>query len=108
MIKQVYDNRVDDILDYLRTRIIKEPFKEDIGPLVDNYVKMANVQIRTIEVRQKQDNEIIKKLEKDLKYYQGNENTFVFLNNQSKAREENKVIIKYLENLLREVNNGIY
>lgn len=108
MIKQVYDNRVDDILDYLRTRIIKEPFKEDIGPLVDNYVKMANIQIRSLEVAQKRDFEILKKLEKDLKYYQGNENTFAFLNNQSKGREENKVIIKYLENFLREVNNGIY
>lgn len=108
MIKHIYDNRVDDILDYLRTRIIKESLKEDIGTLVDNYVKMANIQIRTLEVAQKRDFEILKKLEKDLKYYQSNENRFAFLNNQLKEREENKVIIKYLENFLREVNNGIY
>ena len=37
MIKQVYDNRVDEILDNLKNRITKEPFGEDIGPLVDNY-----------------------------------------------------------------------
>ena len=108
MIKQIYDNRVDDILDYLRTRIIKEPFKEDIGPLVDNYVKMANIQIRSLEVAQKRDFEILKKLEKELMYYKGLEDEFNLLNNQSKGREENKVIIKYLENFLREVNNGIY
>ena len=108
MRKQVYDSRTDEILDNLKNRITKEPFGEDIGSLVDNYVKMANIQIRTLEVTQKRDFEILKKLEKDLKYYQGNENTFAFLNNQSKGREENKVIIKYLENFLREVNNGIY
>lgn len=108
MVKQVYDNRVDEILDNLKNRIIEERFAEDIESLVDDYVKMANTQIRTLEVAQKRDFEILKKLEKDLKCYQGNENTFAFLNNQSKGREENKVIIKYLENFLREVNNGIY
>ena len=108
MIKQVYNNRVDEILDNLKNRITEEKFAEHIESLVNDYVKMANIQIRTLEVAQKRDFEILKKLEKDLKYYQGNENTFAFLNNQSKGREENKVIIKYLENFLREVNNGIY
>lgn len=108
MIKQIYDNRVDDILDYLRTRIIKEPFKEDIGPLVDNYVKMANIQIRTLEVAQKRDFEILKKLEKDLKYYKDQEKDLAFIANQSEAHKEFKVLINYLENFLREVNNGIY
>ena len=110
MIKQVYDNRIDEILDNLKNRIINEKdlVNENLDSLVDNYVKMANIQIRTLEVAQKRDFEILKKLEKDLKYYQGIENEFAFLNNQSKAREENKVIIKYLENFLREVNNGIY
>ena len=108
MIKEVYDNRVDEILDNLKNRITKEPFGEDIGPLVDNYVKMANIQIRTLEIKQKNDAEILKILEKDLMYYKGLENEFMLLNNQSEARKENKVIIKYLENFLREVNNGIY
>lgn len=107
MIKHIYDNRVDDILDYLRTRIIKEPFKEDIGPLVDNYVKMANIQIRTLEVAQKRDFEIIKKLEKDLEYYRKQEKDLSFIANESVAHKEYKAIAKYLENLLREVNNGI-
>lgn len=108
MSKHIYDSRIDEILDNLKDRITKEPFGEDIGPLVDNYVKIANIQIRSLETVQKGDFEILKKLEKDLKYYQGNENAFAFLNNQSKGREENKVIINYLENFLREVNNGIF
>ena len=108
MIKQVYDNRVDEILDNLKNRIIEEKFADLLDSLVVDYAKMANIQIRTLEVAQKRNFEILKKLEKDLKYYQGNENTFAFLNNQSKGREENKVIIKYLENFLREVNNEIY
>ena len=108
MIKQVYDNRVDEILDNLKNRITKEPFGEDIGPLVDNYVKMANIQIRNLEVTQKRDFEILKKLEKDLKYYKDQEKDLAFIANQSEAHKEFKVIIKYLENFLREVNNGIY
>ena len=108
MIKQVYDNRVDDILDYLRNRIIKEPFKEDIGPLVDNYLKMANIKIRTLEVVQKRDFEILKKLEKDLKYYKDQTNEIGLIAKESGAHKEYIAITKYLENFLREVNNGIY
>lgn len=103
MIKQVYDSRVDEILDNLKNRITKEPFGEDIGPLVDNYVKVANIQIRTIEIDQKKNIEILKRLEKDLMYYKGLEDEFNLLNNQSKAREENKAIINYLKNFL----NGV-
>lgn len=108
MIKQVYDNRVNEILDNLKNRIINEKFAEHLESLIDDYVKMANIQIISLETAQKRDFEIIKKLEKDLKYYKGNENTFAFLNNQSEARGENKVIINYLENFLMEVNNGIF
>ena len=104
MIKQV-----DEILDNLKNRITKEPFgEEDIGPLVDNYVKMANIQIRTLEIKQKNDAEILKILEKDLMYYKGLENEFMILNNQSEARKENKLIINYLESFFRRINNGIY
>ena len=104
MIKQVYDNRTDEILDCLKNRITKEPFVEDIGPLVDNYVKMANIQIRTLEVTQKRDFEILKKLEKDLEYYKNQEHDLTFIANESEAHKEYKVIVKYLENLLKEVN----
>lgn len=108
MSKHIYDNRMDEILDNLKDRILKEQFAEHIETLVNDYVKIANTQIRSLETVQKRDFEILKKLEKDLKYYQGNENTFAFINNQSKAREENKVIINYLKAFLREVNNGIF
>lgn len=107
MIKQVYANRIDEILDYLKNKIIKEPFPENIETYVDNYVKIANIQVRTIEINQKKDNEILKRLEKELIYYNNLENEFALLNNQSKAREENKVIIGFLNNFLREINNGI-
>ena len=104
MIKQIYDSRTDEILDCLKNRIIKEPFVEDIGPLVDNYVKMANIQIRTLEVTQKRDFEILEKLEKDLEYYKNQEKDLTFIANESEAHKEIKVIVKYLENLLKEVN----
>ena len=108
MKKQIYDSRTDEILDNLKNRIIKDPFNENLDTLVNNYVKISGIQVRTLDATLKRDFEVVKKLEKDLKYYQDIENTFAFLNNQSKKREENKVIIKYLENFLREVNNGIY
>lgn len=108
MIKQVYDNRVDEILDNLKNRITKEPFGEDIGPLVDNYVKMSNVQIRSIEISQKQNAEILNKLEKDLKYYKDQTNEIGLIAKGSEAHKEYIAITKYLENFLREVNNGIY
>ena len=88
MMKQVYDNRVDEILDNLKNRITKEPFGEDIGPLVDNYVKISSLQIRTIEVNQKNNIDILAKLEKDLIYYKNLENEFALLNNQSKAEKK--------------------
>lgn len=44
MIKQVFDNRVDEILDNLKNRIIEEKFAEHIESLVDDYAKMANIQ----------------------------------------------------------------
>ena len=108
MSKHIYDNRVDEILDNLKNRITKEPFGENIGPLVDNYLKMANIQIRSLEVVQKRDFEILQKLEKDLEYYKNLEKDFTFIANESEAHKENKVIVKYLENFLGEVNNGIY
>lgn len=108
MSKHIYDNRVDEILDNLKNRITKEPFGENIGPLVDNYVKMANIQIRYLEVTQKRDFEIIKKLEKDLEYYRKQEKDLSFIANESVAHKEYKAIVKYLENFLREVSNGIF
>ncbi len=102
MIKQVYDNRVNEILDNLKTRIIKEPFGEDIGPLIDNYVKISNVQIRSLEVTQKRDFEVLKKLEKDLEYYRKQEKDLSFIANESVAHKEYKTIVKYLENFLNE------
>ena len=110
MIKQVYDNRTDEILDNLKNRIIKEKdlVNENLDSLVDNYIKISNMQIRTLEVAQKRDFEILKKLEKDLEYYKNLEKDFTFIANESEAHKENKVIVKYLENLLKAVNNGIY
>lgn len=108
MTKQIYDNRADKILDNLKNRIIKVPFGEDIGSLVDNYVKMADIQIRSLEVTKKRDFEILKKLEKDLKYYKDQEKDLAFIANQSEAHKEYIAITKYLENFLMEVNNGIF
>ena len=110
MIKQVYDSRTDEILDNLKNRIIKEKdlVNENLDSLVDNYIKISNIQIRTLQIKQKNDAEILKILEKDLMYYKGLENEFMILNNQSEARKENKLIINYLESFFRRVNNGIY
>lgn len=106
MIKQVYDNRVDEILDNLKNRIIKEKdlVNENLDSLVDNYVKISNIQIRTLEVAQKRDFEILKKLEEDLNYYKDKEAEIGLISPQSEAHKEFKVIVKYLENLLKEVN----
>lgn len=103
MIKQVYDNRIDEILDYLKKRIINEALTDNIEELINDYEKMANLQIRSIEINQNKDNEILKRLEKDLMYRKGLEDEFTLLNNQSNAREENKLIINYLENFLKGV-----
>ena len=102
MIKQVFDNRVDEILDCLKKRIIKEPFEENIDLLVNNYVKMANVQFRSLETAQKRDFEIFQKLEKDLKYYKDQINEIGLIARESEAHKECIAITKYLENLLKE------
>lgn len=107
MSKYIYDNRVDEILDNLKERILNEKFEDHINGFVNNYEKMANLRIRTIEISQKRNNEIFHKLEKDLEYYKNQEHDLAFMANESEAHKEYKAIVKYLENFLREVSNGI-
>lgn len=42
MIKQIYDNRIDEILDNLKNRITKEPFGEDKRLILEEIDKIRD------------------------------------------------------------------
>ena len=109
----IIDNNIKEIKDHIKKLIIKSFDDKEIASLTESYKKIGSVFI----VNGSNDNELYNKVaydngvsdgkkivlgivKRELMDYEERENSFNFINNKSKARETNKLIIEYLEHFL--------